>query len=55
VTSTCWSISTTEWGSSPWLAARELTDLLDIEVDVVPAATLKQTIRDAVLDEAVPL
>lgn len=34
---------------------RELSDLLDVGVDVVPAAQLKQTIRDEVLAGAVPL
>ncbi|PZS25943.1 MAG: nucleotidyltransferase [Pseudonocardiales bacterium] len=34
---------------------RELAELLDVEVDVVPAATLKATIRDEVLSEAIAL
>ena len=34
---------------------RELTDLLGNRVDVVPADTLKQSIRDEVLAEAIPL
>jgi predicted nucleotidyltransferase/DNA-binding XRE family transcriptional regulator len=34
---------------------RELTELLHVEVDVVPAALLKQAIREEVLAEAVPL
>lgn len=35
--------------------ARELSDLLGVAVDVVPADTLKRGIRDEVLAEAVPL
>lgn len=35
--------------------ARELTDLLGVSVDVVPADSLKRTLRAAVLAEAVPL
>lgn len=35
--------------------ARELTDLLGVSVDVVPADTLKRAIRGEVLAEAVPL
>jgi len=34
---------------------RELTDLLGVEVDVVPSDSLKPRIRDRVLDEAIPL
>jgi predicted nucleotidyltransferase/DNA-binding XRE family transcriptional regulator len=34
---------------------RELTELLGVNVDVVPADTLKRGIRDEVLTEAVPL
>jgi len=34
---------------------RELSELLGVDVDVVPAATLKPRIRDRVLREAVPL
>jgi predicted nucleotidyltransferase len=35
--------------------ARELTGLLGVSVDVVPADTLKRAIRSEVLAEAVPL
>lgn len=35
--------------------ARELTDLLGVAVDVVPASSLKQGVRAEVLAEAVPL
>lgn len=35
--------------------ARELTDLLGVPVDVVPADSLKRTLRAEVLAEAVPL
>jgi uncharacterized protein len=35
--------------------ARELTDLLGVAVDVVPANSLKRGVRDQVLAEAVPL
>ncbi|HEX3826339.1 MAG TPA: helix-turn-helix domain-containing protein [Sporichthyaceae bacterium] len=35
--------------------ARELTDLLGVPVDVVPADTLKPRIREEVLAEAIPL
>jgi predicted nucleotidyltransferase len=35
--------------------ARELTDLLGVAVDVVPADSLKPAVRDEVLAEAVPL
>jgi len=43
--------------ASSLLAAlkRELTELLDVDVDVVPAETLKARIRDEVLAEAIPL
>jgi hypothetical protein len=34
---------------------RELTELLRVDVDVVPAATLKERIRDEILAEAIPL
>lgn len=34
---------------------RELTDVLGVDVDVVPADTLKPRIRDEVLAEAIPL
>lgn len=34
---------------------RELSEILDVEVDVVPAATLKPGVRDAVLAEAITL
>ncbi|HEX4704328.1 MAG TPA: nucleotidyltransferase family protein [Pseudonocardiaceae bacterium] len=34
---------------------RELTELLGADVDVVPASTLKPTLRDAVLAEAIIL
>lgn len=34
---------------------RELSELLDVEVDIVPAATLKPAIRDEVLSEAIAL
>lgn len=34
---------------------RELSELLRVDVDVVPAATLKARIRDEVLAEAIPL
>lgn len=34
---------------------RELSELLGVEVDVVPASTLKRTIRDTVLPEAITL
>lgn len=34
---------------------RELSELLGVDVDVVPAATLKARIRDEVLAEAIPL
>ena len=34
---------------------RELVDLLDVDVDVVPAATLKPGVRDEVLAEAITL
>ncbi len=34
---------------------RELTELLGIKVDVVPASMLKPRIRDEVLAEAIPL
>jgi predicted nucleotidyltransferase/DNA-binding XRE family transcriptional regulator len=34
---------------------RELSELLGVNVDVVPAATLKARIRDEVLAEAIPL
>jgi predicted nucleotidyltransferase/DNA-binding XRE family transcriptional regulator len=34
---------------------RELTQLLGVDVDVVPAATLKARIRDEILAEAIPL
>ena len=36
-------------------AARELGALLGVDVDVVPADSLKRTVRAEVLDEAVPL
>jgi predicted nucleotidyltransferase/DNA-binding XRE family transcriptional regulator len=35
--------------------ARELTDLLDVPVDVVPADSLKRAVRADVLAEALPL
>jgi predicted nucleotidyltransferase len=34
---------------------RELSELLGVDVDVVPAATLKPRIRARVLAEAIPL
>jgi len=34
---------------------RQLSELLNVDVDVVPAATLKPTVADAVLSEAVSL
>lgn len=34
---------------------RELSEILDVEVDVVPAATLKPGVRDPVLAEAITL
>lgn len=34
---------------------RELADLLHVDVDVVPAATLKAAVRDEVLSEAIAL
>lgn len=34
---------------------RELTDLLRVDVDAVPAETLKPSVADAVLVEAIPL
>lgn len=34
---------------------RELVELLDVDVDVVPAATLKPAVRDEVLSEAIAL
>jgi predicted nucleotidyltransferase/DNA-binding XRE family transcriptional regulator len=34
---------------------RELADLLHVDVDVVPAATLKPAVRDEVLSEAIAL
>jgi predicted nucleotidyltransferase len=34
---------------------RHLSDLLHVEVDVVPAATLKPTVTDAVLADAITL
>ncbi|MGH3548571.1 MAG: helix-turn-helix domain-containing protein [Pseudonocardiaceae bacterium] len=34
---------------------RELAELLDVDVDVVPAATLKPAVRDEVLGEAITL
>jgi predicted nucleotidyltransferase/DNA-binding XRE family transcriptional regulator len=34
---------------------RELADLLDVDVDVVPAATVKPAVRDEVLNEAIAL
>jgi predicted nucleotidyltransferase len=34
---------------------RELTEILGVSVDVVPASMLKPRIRDEVLAEAVPL
>lgn len=34
---------------------RELSELLGVDVDVVPAATLKPAIRDVVMDEAITL
>jgi uncharacterized protein len=34
---------------------RELAELLDVDVDVVPAATLKPAVRDEVLSEAIAL
>ncbi|PZS39452.1 MAG: nucleotidyltransferase [Pseudonocardiales bacterium] len=34
---------------------RELAELLDVDVDVVPAATLKSAVRDEVLSEAIAL
>ncbi len=34
---------------------RELKQLLGVEVDVVPASSLKQALRNQVLTEAIPL
>jgi predicted nucleotidyltransferase len=34
---------------------RELSDLLGVEVDVVPAASIKPRLRDAIAAEAIPL
>jgi len=34
---------------------RELAELLDVDVDVEPAATLKPAVRDEVLGEAITL
>lgn len=35
--------------------SRDLGDLLDVDIDVVPADTLKTRIRDEILAEAIPL
>ncbi len=34
---------------------RELTELLGVQVDVVPTSMLKPRLRDRVLDEAIPI